>query len=402
MKNYSKIILNSLLDKYERSSLYKGENTKDIKISFKFTRDSLADYFNEYSPEYKGEINDQCLSLKEKGYIDIQWKKFQEGNIIDKVALNINELGPIYGELKREKKSSMEERACEILLPYCCIEGWVGNFASQMKSRIENSESVKKYLDIENPALIEELMDALYKISIQQTEIPRRVFSAIHFNDSKRIERLESRLDRVMIDFGDYNGDMDILSQANIIKNPGYVYLKGTAVILCGSQYIDLHKVGSDIGLSSSSIGDMEVVSVDAKRVVTVENLTTFHSYRPDNELVIYLGGYHNETRRRFLKKVYETAKGKPFFHWGDIDLGGFRIFSHLKKRTGIPFKPLLMDVNTLIKYRDNSRPIEDKRYISELEKLLEYEEYLEFHEVIEYMIENQVRLEQEVIVQQG
>jgi hypothetical protein len=398
MKNYRWQILNNLLDKYEASSLYKGENTRDVKIALKLNKDNSPDYFNEYKPEYKREINEQCQSLKEKGYIEIVWKRFQEGHIIEKVILDVNNVDNVYKELNRTQKKSYESEAILVLDEYYGLDNWLGDFAREMRNRLEAGASMKKYLDIEDPESIGDIMFALSRITSQKREIPRRVFSIQLFNDSKKLERMESKLARIMIDFGGYSSDMDVLSQANIIKNPGYVYMKGSAVLRCKGERIDLERLNGEIGLSSSIIENTEVDSMRAERVVTIENLTTFHTYMPENELVIYLGGYHNEVRRKLLVKIHEASDSKPFYHWGDIDLGGFRIFNHLKKKTSIPFKPMFMDRETLIEFKDSAKSIEDERYLENLRRLLEDEEYREFWDVVEYMLKEKVRLEQEGI----
>ena len=58
--------------------------------------------------------------------------------------------------------------------------------------------------------------------------------------------------------------------------------------------------------------------------VVTIENLTTFNAFKCENSFAIYLGGYHNTSRRNFIKKVYEQNPDKQYLHFGDIDAGGF------------------------------------------------------------------------------
>lgn len=398
MKNYNRQILSDLLDKYEKSSLYKGENTRDIKIALKFTKDTLGDYFNEYRPEYKKEINEQCQSLKEKDYIEVLWKRFQEGHIIERVVLNVDSVDKIYIELNRTQKKSFEAEAVETFKCYCELDNWLGSFAREMKYRIEAGASIKRYLDIEDHKSIKDIMFALSRIIVQDKEIPRRVFSIQLFNDSKKLERIEPKLTRIMIDFGGFSSDMDGLSQANIIKNPGYVYLKGSGVFRCNGERLDLKLLNGEIGLSSSIIENLEVDTIKANRIVTIENLTTFHTYTPDNELIIYLGGYHNEVRRKMLIKIYKAAEDIPFYHWGDIDLGGFRIFNHLKKKTGIPFKSMFMDRETLIRFRDSTMRIGDERYLEGLRKLLEDKDYKEFWDVVRYMLEEKVRLEQEGI----
>jgi hypothetical protein len=399
MKNYSKLILNSLIDKYEKSSLYKGNNVIDIKIVFKFTRSYLSDYFNELNADLKEEINEQCLNLFYKDFIEIHWEKYEEGNIIEKVSLNTLKLEDIYKDLKREQKQSMEDSAISILGPYMSEQNWLGGFSKDIVQKLQEKKSIKKYFDIEDLKTMSDVLEALYWIIRQDSEIPKRVFSVYHFKDSKRLEKIETKLVRIMIDFGGFDGELDVLAEANIIRNPSYVYLKGSGSFTINDQSLDLEKLCGGIGLSISLIENLMVDNLMVNRVLTIENLTTFHSYKPNNELVIYLGGYHNLIRRKLLFKLYEFNKEIPFYHWGDIDLGGFRILNHLKKMTGIPFKSYLMDRETLVKYKDHLNGIDKESYLDSLKGLLLDGDYEDNWEAIKYLIDNRVRLEQEVVI---
>jgi hypothetical protein len=387
-----------LLDKYERSSLYKGENTVNVSISVKFTKETLPDYYNEYKYELKDEINSQCLYLSEKGFINIRWKKYQEGNIIEKIELNTEFLNEIYSELGRTKKSSMEQGAIQIIEPYIENDNLLGTFASDMVEKLKAKNSIKKYFDIEDVKTIKDVLEALKGILSLQTETPKRVLSIHLFNDSKRLEALENKVTRILIDYGSFDPDLDILSEFNVVSNPGFVYLKGKGILKFNNGEIDLEALAGEIALGTYLINNLEVKKLDVQRILTIENLTSFHTYKPKAELVIYLGGYHNSIRREFLKKLYEYNSAVEFYHWGDIDLGGVRILNHLRKKTGIPFKSYLMDVETLKKYIEFGKPIENKAYLDSLRELISKEEYEEFRETVEFMVSKKVRLEQEVI----
>ena len=93
-------------------------------------------------------------------------------------------------------------------------------------------------------------------------------------------------------------------------------------------------------------------------RVVTIENLTSFHEYIPDGDFVVYLGGFHNKVKREFLCFLFEQNPEKEYRHFGDIDAGGFYILEHLKRKTGIPFLSLYMDTKILQIYRESTMPL--------------------------------------------
>ena len=116
-----------------------------------------------------------------------------------------------------------------------------------------------------------------------------------------------------------------------------------------------------------------------------------------NNNLIISLGGYHNEIRKNFLLKLFNFNKNLNFYHSGDIDAGGFYILNHLIKDTNINFIAKYMDINTLIKYKDYTKELtkEDIKRLSYLKEQPIMNKYLD---VIDYMLKYNVKLEQENI----
>lgn len=145
---------------------------------------------------------------------------------------------------------------------------------------------------------------------------------------------------------------------------------------------IDLDKLSGGIALPSMALSKVTEIQLKATKVITVENLTTYHDTETTDGLVVYLGGFHNEVRRKFLQSIYRQNLQADFFHKGDIDVYGFLILENLKERTGIPFKPLDMDVETLRKYYEMGyckELTENDRKMSSSEKLIEYRDVLAF-----------------------
>lgn len=148
----------------------------------------------------------------------------------------------------------------------------------------------------------------------------------------------------------------------------------------------------------------MEIGELRADRVITIENLTSYYQFIRQHAgrfMAVYLGGYHNSPRRLFLTKLRDhlAAVGREvsFYHWGDIDYGGFTIFNRLRSKCGLALLPLHMDVVTLQRYEKFALPF-DRTYGDRLIRLLDREEYLVFQDVIRYMLEKKIRLEQECV----
>ena len=95
------------------------------------------------------------------------------------------------------------------------------------------------------------------------------------------------------------------------------------------------------------------------------------------------------------IRKIYENNPDKKYYHYGDFDAGGFYILLALRRKTGILFSPLNINLETIKKYRDYTKKLMENDRIW-LKNLLGGE----FDVVINYMLENDCKLEQEAIDQ--
>jgi hypothetical protein len=84
------------------------------------------------------------------------------------------------------------------------------------------------------------------------------------------------------------------------------------------------------------------------------------------------------------------------YLHFGDIDEGGFWIHYKLCEITGVEFKMFCMSKNefTMKQYEHCLYPLTDNDIVR-LQELKEVELYAD---TIQYMLQNNVKLEQEII----
>ncbi|MBQ7612351.1 MAG: hypothetical protein IJU92_04685 [Spirochaetaceae bacterium] len=246
-------------------------------------------------------------------------------------------------------------------------------------------------------AKFEDILKATRAVLQNEDETFIRDFSIKVFNDSKRFENLQSQVRSILTQYGDYDDKETVLSEYGIVKTPTYVCVKGNARITLGEQEINLSALQGDIAFSTQTLKEITNIAVFGSRIITIENLTSFHNYKNQNDFVIYLGGFHNTVKRDFICMMYKQNPNKVFLHFGDIDVGGFYILNHLKKRTDIPFKPLNMDKTILQKYKAQTKQLtsEDKKRIN---KMLGQNDFAEYAETLNYMIRHDCKLEQEVV----
>lgn len=233
-------------------------------------------------------------------------------------------------------------------------------------------------------------------------EIYIRELSIKLFNDSKKLESLESKVKKIILEFSCQENAFkeveDILSEFNILKNPSFINIKGKGKISVKGTIIDLNVFEYGIGINSKDIKNIEFIKNNSlSKVITIENLTTFNRFKEENALIVYLGGYHNEARRNFLKKIKNTFQNVEFYHCGDIDVGGFKIVNHLREKTGIQFKLLNMDIETIKKYKSYCKSLSENDKKS-LIQLLEDSRYEELYSLINFMLNESIKLEQEII----
>ncbi len=67
---------------------------------------------------------------------------------------------------------------------------------------------------------------------------------------------------------------------------------------------------------------------------MTIENKTSFQRLRDGDSAMMYLGGFANRHQIEFLKKVISDNPNVRYYHFGDIDIGGFLIRKHLCRET--------------------------------------------------------------------
>ena len=211
------------------------------------------------------------------------------------------------------------------------------------------------------------------------------------FGDSKIFEAIKNKVIRLLFRYGDFPQEETILEELNVVRNPGHVYFKGCGIITISGQTIDLSYLKSDIAISSLLLDDVNEIKITGKRLITIENLTTFNKFNEPDTFAIYLGGYHNSYRRNFIKKIYQSNPEIEYFHYGDIDAGGFYILLHLRKKTEIKFMPYNMNVEILKKYSAYTKRLTDND-----RKRLENLKSSEFSEIVSFMLENDCKLEQE------
>ena len=391
--NFEKNILNKLLDKFEKSKLSKGGMAVNRSIKLTTKDDVLSSYTSFDSYKYS-DYNDAVIKKLES--LEFIVAEFNN-DTFKSLKLNVNKVNDIYDYLKRNKPSDELDKIRKVISMYH-YDNFMDMFLEYITSYIdEKYEYPKSYFsDAKQLDLLLNIFTKLFKLT---SEIKKRDFSVRYLGDSKIFESVQGKVIKIIKDFdgNEYDSDDDILASYNIVKNSSYAMVKNNLVVKINNSIINLNDLGYELSLSDEMIEHLSLLDSNITKVITVENLTSFYSLNDKEAVIIYLAGFHNHTKQSLLLKIYEEYPKADYLHFSDIDAGGFLIFKNLVEKTGIPFKPYKMNVAELESNVGNLKRLTDNDK-NRLSKMLNDSSFEMFHEVIKYMLENNVKLEQEIL----
>ncbi|HHH9110727.1 TPA: Wadjet anti-phage system protein JetD domain-containing protein [Pseudomonas aeruginosa] len=189
----------------------------------------------------------------------------------------------------------------------------------------------------QGPASVADWVDSIRVIGAcnqhtESTSVPIREFSARLFRDSKRVEKLTAPLDVLLM------GSLECTPRpsAEVWQEIG-LFREEQPVLLAGNVNIVRSRVTAILddpysGLPASAI---QAVSGPLDAVLSIENLTTFHSEAKRGSskatLLVYTGGMPSPAWRAMYSRLLSSIPSSvPVYHWGDVDEGGFRIAAAL------------------------------------------------------------------------
>lgn len=383
---YEEQILSWLVDSHEKKDPGNSNTRKaSISINAKYPayKEPLSDTHND--------IEMAIQHLLSWGYV--QCRKNQQG-YFTKIELQEVALPKIYRFLHRVPKTELWETQKNLLGKYITQpETVAGKFSIAMLDRIAQRKDIEYGL-AKDTILLEDVLWALVNIERLTEETYIRNFSEMVFRDSKRLQNILNPITRILSDYGDGVGQKEtVLAQYNLISTPGYVYIKGDWQIQCQGRCISTELFRGGIAISSDALDEIERITVSGGIIISVENLTTYHDTKESQGAIIYLGGFMNTVRMNLLKKLYACEPNADYFHKGDLDPYGFLILEDLKDKTGIPFKPLDMDLDTLrhCHRAGHFRPLDEAD-----RKAISSPSLVEYQPVLQYMVQHNCKIEQE------
>ncbi len=391
----SKTILNKLISKYENSKASQGVAKRNVKISLTMT----DDVFKEHRNYDEGKLEEALSILSLKKFVFV----IKNSSRYERIELNLDpkSIDECYIFLNRENPKYRKEKLISYLTSLSKIDNeTIQNMSSSFLYDL--SEGKQKHVETYFSSLdeLKKIVKVVLEVANLECEVSERVFSIKCFGDSKTLMNIKSKVNVILKEFSEeiYNDEDDPLFNLGVVSNTNYAFIKGDLSFKINDQLIDLGKYKNELALSDKMIDEIEIISLNESKIITIENLTNFLEFNEDGFIAIYLGGFHNSVKRKLLLKIREANSNLTFYHFGDIDAGGFYILNHLKEKTRINFIPFKMKVDVFINNLSRAKDL-TKNDIKRLERMKDDSRFDEFKEVIEAMLKENKKLEQEALI---
>ncbi len=250
-------------------------------------------------------------------------------------------------------------------------------FCEHQRALLENHRKLIYGIELREEKL-EDVLRVLAALEVLETETNVREFSMDYFGDPEWFEQIRVSVQNILYDFTEVVVEREkMLERFHLVRKPTYLHIKGAAHLsgsdsetakktLCDSRgdaaevegerkqafWADLALLPGGLAVASEAIAAIAEIQIHAPRVVVTEDEAAFHEVTGEDAVVICLGGYPQERRLDFLRRLYRQNPGIQYEYTGDLDVYGFLILEEIKARTGIPFQTRQMNLAMLKKLR--------------------------------------------------
>jgi len=183
----------------------------------------------------------------------------------------------------------------------------------------------------------------------QEPSFDMRTASVKALGDTKLLERNKPIIAKLLSlkDDSGVAGDPDeILERNGVSRFAPLIRIKGGITLILEQGIIKAESAYPYIAMPLETVSEIRI-SKPAPYILFIENLASFERYCRevhDAGVVIYTNGFPSRKWRKALAGMIATqCKKTTIYHWGDIDLGGYRILAHLNREFNGVVEPHMM-----------------------------------------------------------
>ena len=410
-KEWKEQLLSKLLDQYEKSVTYTGENKVKQVFSVK-----PSDIFKGYNKDFLPP--EQLFQEKE---FERLIRQMESEGLIHVVPPNTGILRQIcavperwedyYACLNRTEKNILKKRLEEVYHRFCqcdLLEAYGKEKLQTLKnSRARKLDEKKVEKEITEAEAIWNLVQFLKENQEKQRTTLEREMSEAVLHDSKQWEKIyRKKVCGILEHTGRYDEPLAeleeererqtaLLEEFYIYSNPAYIYLKGDArICLEDGRKLRIHH-DLPMSIPFETFQKAKSIQIQDVALMTVENLTSFHRLEREHIFYLFLSGYHTRTKQALLQRIARENPGLSWHHFGDLDPDGLAIAGHLIRKTGLPFQLCAMGVQELQRFQTYAKPLEAPDRAKAEAMIKQGSSYAG---ILRYMLEHSCKLEQEII----
>lgn len=367
----------------------------------------------------RSELCKQVYELQKEGLL-LKGGWYQTGSELEEIRYSPDKMVEFYRRTGRKPKyDTIQEMIEQVEATYgrameAEVKPWIRKFLVEVYDSLLNSlqekGEIKKSLFsyyvhrdiyIKTILALSELREPIY----------RRHFSKKYLGDSKSFEQKQesdwSIQKQVINDAKKYHPivsknkdvmrDDEILQQLFIETYHQELAIKGGLRIWLNNKLVDTADFCYGVVLNAETLRYAKIDDVQViKRVITIENKANFveAAYEKDT-LIVFSHGFFSPKERQFLIELKKHLNEEvEYYHSGDLDLGGMRIYIDIKSIFP-KLKPLHMDQQT---YLANIKEAEEctSEYLKKVQNLESPEELEELKSCI---LQHKKIIEQECLL---
>ena len=360
----------------------------------------------------KSDVVQEAIQLQNRNLIQIDWVKGYRGSDIERIRYRLEEKAVFYILYQQEVDADFLPKQEKVRLYQeflkCQLskvkKKWIREYYEDLLKRSEN----KRKMDVFE-LLAQEKKYAPCFLGLDEIEesIFKRIFSKKYLGNTKIFEKeMEGHIISAAKKFcPDIEREMDdttILQQLFIEEYAQELSLKGELHFRIKEENGSFQEINTGCYCFGTTLNSQTlehaVLNQEQKiqKIVIFENKANYISapYKA-GVLYVFSHGYFSPKECRFLTELYQVLKKNKvsYFHSGDLDYGGIKIFQHIRRVIFPELQPLQMDVDTYESYQEFAEELEPET----LEKLKQVQdENIQIKKLIGKLLETGKGIEQE------
>jgi hypothetical protein len=306
------------------------------------------------APDYDGlptaervtRFRERMFAAQRVGAVELRHGKRERRHLIERVT--VKDPAVLASHLGRKPASLGADEARAELMPIASRGApWVGSVLDEIIMRWARAKPAFRL----PPSAVDgagEFLSLLVAISNDQARgLDARTFSFKTTGDTKVFDRHAARIASVLATHFAEPGMAaeEVWSRIGLERFAHPVHIKG-CLVAADAAGVLINGRAKPFASFHPELRPLVQLSGKPTALLTIENYASFNRYVreiDDGALVVYTGGFASIGVIELLTAILEKiGSGAPFFHWGDIDPGGLRIFRFLEEvlpRAPVPYR---------------------------------------------------------------